>query len=57
VPVETPDTTSFLRHAPRGCAELFKKVVPFKVLLLQACKPVGRRHREYSQAVMTSHAP
>jgi hypothetical protein len=35
VPVETPDTTSFLRRAPRGCAELFKKVVPFKVVLFQ----------------------
>jgi hypothetical protein len=33
VPVETPDTTSFLRHAPRGCAQVFKKVVLCKAVL------------------------
>jgi hypothetical protein len=43
VPVETPDTTSFLRRAPRGCAELFKKVVPFKVVLSQACGSAASR--------------
>jgi hypothetical protein len=35
VPVETPDTTSFLRNALRACAVLFKKVVPFKAELFK----------------------
>jgi hypothetical protein len=43
VPVETPDTTSFLRNALRDCAVLFKKVVLFKAALFHACGPTASR--------------
>jgi hypothetical protein len=43
VPVETPDTTSFLRNALRDCAVLFKKVVLFKAVLFQVCGPAASR--------------
>jgi hypothetical protein len=54
VPVETPDTTSFLRNALRACAVLFKKVVPFKAELFQAR---GRPRRQNSQVGWITYAP
>jgi hypothetical protein len=36
VPVETPDTTSFLRDALCGCAVLFEKSLLFKAVLFKA---------------------
>ena len=54
MPVETPDTTSFLRNALGGCAVLFTKVVLLKAVLF---KPAGRWHREDPQAGRTAYAP